>query len=434
MPQRNAVSDTSQSHTPLNRLKGVGPRVAEKLARLDIHCIEDLLFHLPLRYEDRTRVVPIGSLRVGDNAVVQGEVQLSEIKYGKKRMLLCHLSDGTGRLLLRFFHFNAQQKDALARGVVLRCYGEARKGATSLEMVHPEYRRIEAEAVITTVEESLTPIYPTTEGLHQLTLRALTEQALQLLRDGKLALTELLPEPILVQNHFPTLPEALEYIHRPPPDAPVQALQDREHIMQTRLAFEELLAYTCSMRQLRSLTAQHEAVSLQVKDKYKQQLLDSLPFALTGAQQRVIKEIEHDMQLPHPMQRLVQGDVGSGKTLVAVCALLIAVEAGYQAVMMAPTEILAEQHYKNISQWLTPLGIQVSWLSGKLATAERRSALQAISSGEAKVIVGTHALFQEQVEFNHLALVVIDEQHRFGVHQRLALREKGISKASIRTS
>lgn len=416
----------TQSHTPLNRLKGVGPRVAEKLARLDIHCIEDLLFHLPLRYEDRTRVVPIGSLRVGDNAVVQGEVQLTEIKYGKKRMLLCHISDGTGRLLLRFFHFNAQQKDALARGVMLRCYGEVRKGTNSAEMIHPEYRRLEPDAQITEVEESLTPIYPTTEGLHQLTLRALTEQALQLLHDDKLALSELLPEPILQENQFPQLREALAYIHRPPPDAPVQALMEHEHIMQMRLAFEELLAYTCSMRQLRSLTARHEAVALQFAHKLKQQLLAALPFTLTAAQQRVISEIEHDLQQPHPMQRLVQGDVGSGKTLVAVCALLHAVEAGYQAVLMAPTEILAEQHYKNISQWLSPLGIPVCWLSGKLPAAERRTAMAAIAGGEAKVIVGTHALFQEQVEFAHLALVVIDEQHRFGVHQRMALREKGV--------
>jgi ATP-dependent DNA helicase RecG len=423
-----AMSDTSQSQTPLTRLKGVGPRVAEKLARLDIHCIEDLLFHLPLRYEDRTRVVPIGSLRVGDTAVVQGEVQLSEIKYGKKRMLLCHLSDGTGRLLLRFFHFNAQQKEALARGVVLRCYGEARKGATSLEMIHPEYRSVDPEATIATVEESLTPIYSTTEGLHQLTLRALTEQALQMLRENKLALRELLPDAILAQNHFPQLPEAIAYIHRPPPDAPVQALMDRDHIMQTRLAFEELLAYTCSMRLLRKQTAQHAAVALHADSKLKSQLLAALPFALTGAQQRVIHEIEHDLQLAYPMQRLVQGDVGSGKTLVAVCALLHAVEAGYQAVMMAPTEILAEQHYNNIKQWLTPLGIHVTWLSGKLATAPRRNAMQSIASGEARVIVGTHALFQEQVEFDQLALVVIDEQHRFGVHQRLALREKGVKQ------
>ncbi|MBI1423614.1 MAG: ATP-dependent DNA helicase RecG [Gammaproteobacteria bacterium] len=420
------MAGSSQSQTPLNRLKGVGPRVAEKLARLDIHCIEDLLFHLPLRYEDRTRVVPIGSLRAGDSAVVQGEVQLTEIKYGRKRMLLCHLSDGTGRLLLRFFHFNAQQKESLARGVSLRCYGEARKGAHSLEMVHPEYRRVDPDAELNAVEESLTPIYPTTEGLHQLTLRALTEQALQLLRENKLALSELLPESILAQNQFPQLAQALEYIHRPPPDAPVQALQDREHIMQTRLAFEELLAYTCSMRQLRSLTAEHEAISLPASDRLKPALLAGLPFSLTAAQQRVIQEIEHDLQQGHPMQRLVQGDVGSGKTLVAVCALLSAIEAGYQAVMMAPTEILAEQHFKNISQWLTPMGIHICWLSGKLPAAERRTAITAIENGEAQVIVGTHALFQEQVTFHHLALVVIDEQHRFGVHQRLALREKGV--------
>jgi ATP-dependent DNA helicase RecG len=415
-----------QSQTPLTRLKGVGPRVAEKLAKLDIHCIEDLLFHLPLRYEDRTRVLPIGSLRVGDTAVIEGEVQLSEIKYGKRRMLLCHLSDGTGRLVLRFFHFNAQQKESLSRGVRLRCYGEARKGTNTLEMVHPEYRRVDADAEVNTVEESLTPIYSTTEGLHQLTLRSLTEQALQLLRDGKLALSELLPEAILAQQQFPTLMEALNYIHRPPPDAPVQALQDREHIMQTRLAFEELLAFTCSMRQLRSLAVHHEALALSPASTLKPRLLEALPFSLTGAQLRVIQEIEHDMGQPHPMQRLVQGDVGSGKTLVAVATMLAAIEAGYQAVMMAPTEILAEQHYKNICQWLTPLGIQVSWLSGKLPAAERRRALAVIASGEAQVIVGTHALFQEQVAFAHLALVVIDEQHRFGVHQRLALREKGL--------
>ena len=430
MTASNAVPATQQSHTPLNRLKGVGPRVAEKLARLDIHCIEDLLFHLPLRYEDRTRVVPIGSLRLGDSAVVQGEVQLTEIKYGKKRMLLCHISDGTGRLVLRFFHFNAQQKEALARGVMLRCYGEVRKGTVALEMIHPEYQRTGPEAEITEIEESLTPIYPTTEGLHQLTLRSLTEQALQLLREDKLALRELLPEQILVQNHFPQLCEAIEYIHRPPPDAPVQALMDREHIMQTRLAFEELLAYTCSMRKLRSMAAQHEAIPLRCAAKLKTQLVKNIPFALTSAQQRVITEIEHDLQQPHPMQRLVQGDVGSGKTLVAVCALLHAVEAGYQAVLMAPTEILAEQHYKNITQWLSPMGINVSWLSGKLPAAERRTAMQAITSGEAKVIVGTHALFQEQVEFDHLALVVIDEQHRFGVHQRMALREKGVQEGN----
>jgi len=428
MQQRAEMAGTPQSQTPLNRLKGVGPRVAEKLARLDIHCIEDLLFHLPLRYEDRTRIVPIGSLRVGDTAVVEGEVQLTEIKYGKKRMLLCHLSDGTGRLVLRLFHFNAQQKDSLARGVCLRCYGEARKGANSLEMVHPEYRRVEADAGLNAVEESLTPIYPTTEGLHQLTLRSLTDQALQMLREGKLALNELLPESILVQNQFPQLADAIEYLHRPPPDAPVQALQDREHIMQTRLAFEELLAYTCSMRQLRSLSARHEAMPLPLTHTLKPQLLAALPFALTHAQQRVIQEIEHDLQQPQPMQRLVQGDVGSGKTLVAVCAMLSAIESGYQAVMMAPTEILAEQHFKNISQWLTPLGIQVSWLSGRLATAQRRAAMQSIAEGEAQVIVGTHALFQEQVDFAHLALVVIDEQHRFGVHQRMALREKGVKE------
>lgn len=419
------IQATAQSRTPLTRLKGVGARVAERLARLDIHCVEDLLFHLPMRYEDRTRLAPIGSLRAGDTAVVLGDVQLTEIKYGKRRMLLCHISDGTGRLVLRFFHFSAAQQKALARGVRLRCYGEVRRGKSTLEMIHPEYKFVPQTDDIVSMEEALTPVYPTTEGLHQLSLRQLSEQALQLMQQGDLYLQELLPEALRHELQLPELAAAIAYIHRPPPDAPVQTLMDREHIMQKRLAFEELLAHTCSMRQLRARAQQKQALALPPSRKLLPALQHNLPFKLTGAQLRVIGEIQQDMQQGCPMQRLVQGDVGCGKTIVAVAAILVAIEQGYQAALMAPTEILAEQHYRNMLQWLTPLGIAVAWLSGKLGARERREALQMIASGEAQLVVGTHALFQEQVDFDHLALVVVDEQHRFGVHQRMALREKG---------
>lgn len=411
--------------TDITRLKGVGSRIAEKLTRLKIHCIEDILFHFPYRYEDRTRITPIGSLRVGDHAVVHGEVQLTEIKFGKRRMLVSHISDGTGILALRFFHFNAQQKDNLACGVTLRCYGEVRKGQRHLEMIHPEYKHTQGDETIVNVEEALTPIYPTTEGLHQLTLRQLSQQALELLRQDKLFLTELLPAEVLAKDDFPDMQAAIEYIHRPPPDAPVTALQDHTHVMQERFALEELLAHTCSLRQLRNRTREHQAFAIAEKFGLINRLLEQLPFGLTGAQQRVIKEIQADLQLEFPMQRLVQGDVGCGKTIVAVCAALQAIESGYQVALMAPTEILSEQHFNNIKQWFSPLGIEVAWLTGRLKTKQRRETLQAIADHQVSLVVGTHALFQDEVVFDKLALVIIDEQHRFGVHQRLALREKG---------
>lgn len=418
MPDKNHCTD-------ITRLKGVGSRVAEKLTRLKIHCVEDVLFHFPYRYEDRTRIVPIGSLRVGDHAVVQGEIQLTEIKFGKRRTLVSHISDGTGILLLRFFHFNAQQKDNLARGVMLRCYGEVRKGQKHLEMAHPEYKRVNHDDTIVNVDESLTPIYPTTEGLHQLTLRQLSEQALQMLRQGKLNMQELLPAELLNKNELPDMQQAIEYIHRPPPDAPVIALQDHTHVMQERFALEELLAHTLSLRQIRNRMRAHHAYNIAGQQRLIDKLLTLLPFTLTGAQQRVIGEIQADLQHDFPMQRLVQGDVGCGKTIVAVCAALQAIEAGYQVALMAPTEILSEQHFTNLQQWLVPLGIDIAWLTGRLKTKPRRETLAAIREHKVSLVVGTHALFQDEVEFAKLALVIIDEQHRFGVHQRLALREKG---------
>jgi len=413
------------SSTDLTQLKGVGPRVAEKLARLNIHCVEDILFHFPFRYEDRTRIIPIGNLRIGDHAVIRGTVELSEIKFGRRRMLVTQISDGTGMLSLRFFHFNAQQKAALSRGVTVQCYGEVRKGARQFEMIHPEYKCSAEQQELTEVEELLTPIYPTTEGLHQLTLRQLSEQALTLLKQDKLKLNELLPAEILEDNNLPELIPSIEYIHRPPPDAPVYDLQEHRHIMQERFAIEELLAHTSSLRLLRNKNRDHSARVLKDSKKLEPIMLDNLPFKLTSAQQRVIHEVKQDLQQTVPMQRLVQGDVGSGKTMVAVFAALQAVESGYQVAIMAPTEILAEQHYRNMQVWFEKLDINLAWLTGKLKTRPRREALAAIADHSAQVIVGTHALFQNEVEFAKLGLVVIDEQHRFGVHQRLALREKG---------
>lgn len=408
---------------PVTALKRVGPAMAERLARLGIRTVQDLLFHLPLRYQDRTRVAPIGALRVGDEAVIEGEVLLSEVKLGRRRMLLVRLADGSGGILLRFFYFTAQQQAGFKAGMRLRCFGEVRSGPAMLEMVHPEYRVIngvEAEAV----EECLTPVYPATEGVQQYTLRALTQQALDRLTDGSV-LQELMPAQILDGLRLPSLAEALAYVHRPPPDAPLAVLQEGRHPAQQRLAFEELLAHHLSLRLLRGKMERLRAPRLEAPGRLGQALRDDLTFDLTGAQRRVVDEVIQDMRRPHPMHRLVQGDVGSGKTIVAALAVLHAVEAGFQAAVMAPTELLAEQHLQNFRRWLEPLGIEVAWLSGKQAGRARAASLERLAEGAAAVAVGTHALFQEGVAFARLGLIVIDEQHRFGVHQRLALREKG---------
>jgi len=409
---------------PVTTLRGVGPRLAQRLARLGIHSVADVLFHLPSRYQDRTRIVPIGSVRPGMEVVVQGKVELTEIKFGRRRMLLSRISDGTGALTLRFFHFKATQQAALARGARVRCFGEVRSGAVTFELIHPEYE-ILAEDAPPTVSEHLTPLYPTTEGLHQLSLRNVTEQALTRLADDPALLPDWIPQVLLDQMGWPNLAESLRYVHRPPPEAPVKMLQDGSHPTQRRLAFEELLAHVLSRRQLREQARQEAAMPLRAPGQLSERFLAALPFQLTRAQQRVVDELRRDLEQDRPMQRLVQGDVGSGKTVVAALAVLQAVEAGHQAAVMAPTEILAEQHFTNFERWLTPLNINVVWLSGKLRQSERRQALQALASGAAPVAVGTHALFQEQVVFDDLALIVVDEQHRFGVHQRLALREKG---------
>ena len=423
-PSPPNASPAVRADTPVRYVHGVGPHLAEKLARLGIYSIADLLFHLPLRYEDRTHIIPLGALRAGMRAAVECRVELTETVIRRRRMLLCRVSDGSGALTLRFFHFNQSQAEALSRGARLRCYGEVIPGATTLEMVHPEYRVLQ-EGQSLPDEAALTPVYPATEGIAQLKLRALTSQALQMLDSTAGLLPELLPPELLEHAGMPALTEAVRYVHRPPADAPVTALLDGSHPAQQRLAFEELLAHHLSLRQLRQSADRSRAWAIPGASAVEKEFRAALPFQLTGAQQRVTAEIFRDLEKPHPMMRLVQGDVGCGKTLVAALTALNCMAAGYQAALMAPTELLAEQHFHNFKTWFAPFGFELALLTGRMPAAQRRETLASVHRGQALLIIGTHALFQEDVEFAKLALVIIDEQHRFGVHQRLALREKG---------
>ena len=406
----------------LRELRGVGPRLESTLEQLGIHSVQDLLFHLPFRYEDRTRIHPIGSLYPGARVQVEGEIEHAAIVRGRRAMLVAVISDGTGRITLRFFHFRAEQKRQFSRGTRVRCFGEARAGFQGLEMVHPSYRRIlrdEDEAV----SDRLTPVYPSTEGLGQASWITLTDQALQRMQNGELQLEELLPDDLRGDLHMPSLAAALAYIHRPPAGADVVALVERRHPAQQRLALEELLAHNLSMQQLHRRQREFSAPVMTHAPALESKFLRQLPFQLTTAQARVIREIQADLAKPHPMQRLVQGDVGSGKTVVAAMAALRAIGNRYQAAIMAPTELLAEQHLRSFRDWLQPLGIEPVWLSSKVTGRARKVALDAIGQG-APLVIGTHALMQEGVHFGRLGLAVVDEQHRFGVHQRLALLDK----------
>ncbi|MFM5361342.1 ATP-dependent DNA helicase RecG [Aeromonas veronii] len=405
---------------PLDSLKGVGSKMLEKLERLGLATVQDLLFHLPLRYEDRTQVWPIGDLPPGLHGAVEGEIQDTQLVMGRRRMMVCRISDGTGTLTLRFFNFTAAQKNSLAAGRLIRCFGEVRPGKYGLEMAHPEYKLLGEEQAGQT-EEALTPVYPTTEGLRQLTLRNLTDQALAQL--DLYGVEELLPAGLY--PHQIELAAALRLLHRPPPSVALQLLESGQHPAQQRLVLEELLAHNLSVLKVRAQAQTQLARALKPAPELVEQLLGALPFKPTGAQSRVVGEISKDLQQSHPMMRLVQGDVGSGKTLVAALAALQAIGNGCQVGLMAPTELLAEQHAINFAKWLEPLGIGVGWLAGKQKGKAREESLAAIKDGSVKMVVGTHAIFQEQVVFQRLALVIIDEQHRFGVHQRLALREKG---------
>ena len=406
----------------VTELKGVGPAARALLANLNIYTIQDLLFHLPLHYQDRTRVTPIGVVRHGNKVVVEGKIQLTSIVYGRRRNLMCSISDGTGSLILRFYHFNPQQQQQLKQGVLLRCFGSVRRNYQGyFEMIHPEYRMAcKSTSLIT--EEYLKPIYLTTKKLTQKNWRDWINQALDHLKNLDFV-EELLPKEVRIQWRLPTLTEALFYVHSPPRDAPIALLQAGKHPVQQRLAFEELVAQQIGLQQWRLLGQMCPAPAL-ITNSRQEELRRILTFELTTAQNRVIEEINQDLVRSKPMLRLVQGDVGSGKTIVAAMAILKAVENNYQGAIMAPTELLVEQHFQTFQRWFCPLGIRVGWLASSLPTAAREKVLQKIASGQFQVIIGTHALFQQMITFHQLALIVIDEQHRFGVHQRLALKEK----------
>lgn len=404
-------------------LRGVGPALAAKLEKLGVYRVEDLLFLLPLRYEDRTHLTRIGAAKPGDRCLVTGEVLLAETVFRGRRSLLVRLGDGSGQVTLRFFYFTRQQEAQFQAGVQVSCFGDVRMGPGGIEMIHPEYRVLRA-GQSPVLSDTLTPVYSITEGVQQGRLRNLVGQALTIMRAAPPE--ELLPPELLASVDMPPLAAALVYLHEPPPDADLASLEDGQHPCQQRLAFEELLAHYLSLRNLRRLAAREAAPRLDAGSELVDRFLESLPFSLTGAQSRVSEEVRTDLGEGHPMMRLIQGDVGSGKTVVAAVACLRAVGAGRQAAVMAPTELLAEQHFHNFTDWLEPLGVRVAWLSGSQRRKAREQSLAAIESGEANVIVGTHALFQEGVSFDDLALIVIDEQHRFGVHQRLALRDKGV--------
>jgi ATP-dependent DNA helicase RecG len=408
---------------PVQRLAGVGPRMQQRLERLGIRRVADLLFHLPFRYDDRTKICPIGALRDGETALIEAEVELAQVRFGRRRSLMCRVSDGSGALLLRFFHFNRFQQSMLEKGARLRCWGQVRRGPAQFEMIHPEFRKMSG-ADQDELPGTLTPIYPATEGVSQLTFRRLLDQALEALRREPQGLPELLPADLLRELHLPALHVALQYVHNPPVNADTGALIAGRHPSQRRLAFEELLAHNVSLRALRGAMRRRHAPVLGLREDTTRNFLAGLPFALTAAQRRVLDEVLDDLGKPLPMMRLVQGDVGSGKTVVAACAALVCAAAGWQAAFMAPTDLLAEQHYRNLARWLgEPAGLLL--LSGRQKGTARRALLERLREPLPLIAVGTHALFQQQVRFGRLGLVIIDEQHRFGVQQRLALLDKG---------
>lgn len=411
----------------LTALKGVGPNNAKKLQKLGIYTIQDLLFHLPLRYQDRTKLIPFVRLVPGVESLVEGVVCTSQVIMRGRRMLLVGILEGTRVLYLRFFHFSRLQQQSFREGKRVRCFGEVHLTKQGLEIIHPEYCFIE-EMNSGVVEKTLTPVYPITEGLSQLTLRKLIAQALLIL-ENHAVVTELIPAKYVCQYQFPSLKEALMFLHRPLPDTDLKVIAEGCHPFQRRLAFEELLAHHVSLRRIREQIKIHQAFPIQVRSEQftllKNIFLNNLAFQLTHAQQRVLQEILTDLSQAQPMLRLVQGDVGSGKTVVAALTALCVVAMGYQVAVMAPTELLAEQHYRNFHHWFDPLNISVGYLSGSIQGKKRNELYEKIKTNALKVIVGTHALFQKDVHFYRLALIIVDEQHRFGVNQRLALREKG---------
>lgn len=417
-------TQSTQDNSELTQLNGVGPKSLEKLHRLGIFSLRDLLFHLPSRYEDRTRIKQIARLLVGESAVIEGEIVSSQVKFGRKRSLLVRITDGSGFIQLRFFHFSKAQENKLSNNKKIQCYGEIRRGPDGLEIVHPEYL-LTNESKSSLLRDKLTPIYPVAEGILQKTLRKIIEQALGILNNKTGLLNDLIPTQIASQMQLASLKESITELHNPDPETDKSIFINGKHPAQKRLILEELLAHHLSMRQLRQKAQSNNSPAFPPSHKLLEKFKTQLPFSLTNAQSRVITEIQKNISTTTPMLRLVQGDVGSGKTVVAMATAIQAIESGFQVALMAPTEMLAEQHFENISNWSEGLGIQTGWLSGKLKASLRKKTLETLITGKTQILVGTHALFQEEVAYKNLGLIVIDEQHRFGVHQRLSLKEKG---------
>jgi ATP-dependent DNA helicase RecG len=421
------MDNSNLLNQPVGILTGIGAQTANRFEKLGLRILQDLIFHLPLRYEDRTRVYPIGSLKPSMTALISGKVEFIDVLPKGRKSLICRIDDGSGFINLRFFHFTANQHNTLKPGTAISCFGEVRYGFAGLEIVHPEYKVIANPGDCIT-ESRLTPVYPLTEGLSQNVIRKAVKQALELCSQEPGLLTDWIPESILKQFHYPTLADAIQTLHAPDESVSIEALQNGSVPALKRLAFEELLAHFLSLRTTRNKTKAWQAPCFFAGDNTKtatDHFIRSLPFKLTNAQQRVIAEIEADCSRQHPMMRLVQGDVGSGKTVVSAYAALLALTAGYQVAVMVPTELLAEQHKRSFSAWFGGFQTQVVYLTGQVKGTARKEALQALENGTANIIIGTHALFQDSVNFHRLGLIIIDEQHRFGVHQRLALREKG---------
>ena len=402
---------------PVTTLRGVGAKMASRLAEIGIRSLEDLLFHFPLRYQDRTQVTPIAGLRDQVDAVIEGTVRGAAVTMGRRRTLLVKVEDSTGLLTVRFFHFRQAQVTQFKTGARVQLFGTPRRLGSGTEVIHPEYRLGETADL---VEPALTPVYPTVSGIGQSTWRKLCGQALA-------ALNRQPPEDLLqgITEDRITLGEAIAFLHNPPPGTELDRIHGGVHPAQIRLAREELIAHQLTVQGVRDTERKHQAPSITSAAEITQQFIAGLPFAPTAAQMRVAKELAADMAQPQPMLRLVQGDVGSGKTLVAAQATLDTIAAGYQVAFMAPTELLAEQHHANLAGWFDELGLPVAWLSGRIKGKARQAVLEQLAHGQAPVVVGTHALFQDDVVFQRLGLIIVDEQHRFGVHQRLSLADKG---------
>ncbi len=421
------LTQSAELDAPVSTLKGVGPKLCQTLKKCHITTLSDLIFYLPYRYQDRTRITPICDLKDSQFAVIQGMIIKTHVIFHKRRQLICYIQDGQGILKIRFFYFNKGIEERLESGLELRAFGQVRLIKNHFEMAHPELSFIDNDKP-TLIEDKLTPIYSVTTGLSQAKIRQLISLALNETKENTYDI--LTPKELDGYAQY-NLHQTLSYLHFPPPDCNQELLEEKQHPLQLRLALEELTTHYLSILMLRKKRETLNAYSAPVDFTSKKQLIASLPFSLTDAQCRVISEIETDLAKPYPMYRLVQGDVGSGKTLVAAISSLPILKQGLQVALMAPTEILAKQHAKNFSLWLQPLGFTISLLTGKQKQKEKNLILRKIEQGEAHLIIGTHALFQEKIIFSQLGLVIIDEQHRFGVAQRLTLKNKGKDKHTL---